>query len=158
MGVARANATFATWLEVNEIETTVRVVATGFLGAGLRATEDACPVTPGLLRTLVRIEDGASTPIAGVSKPGVWSTLTHRIDDTLYMLAMDPSRAVPLRRRLLRAVPGCSPRTAAPVTDALGHRRARCNGETARVAALYEESVPSGERPLLRASSRFDLI
>jgi len=55
-----------------------------------------------MLRTLVRIEDGESTPIAGVPKSGVWSTLTHRIDDTLYMLSMEMSPFVGGRSELYR--------------------------------------------------------
>jgi hypothetical protein len=45
--------------------------------------------TTPLLRKLVRIDDTSSQVIEGVSKSAVWSTLSHRLDDELYLLSTD---------------------------------------------------------------------
>ncbi|MEY4548371.1 MAG: hypothetical protein RL685_4566 [Pseudomonadota bacterium] len=51
----------------------------------LLADSDAYWEAP-LLRTLVRLDESSSTPIPGLPKSAVWSTLDYRLDGTLYLL------------------------------------------------------------------------
>lgn len=45
--------------------------------------------TKPMLRQLVRVEQGRSTRLEGMPKSSVWSALSQRIDDTLYLLAVE---------------------------------------------------------------------